>query len=540
MVKYLHLFLWLILPLGEVSAQVLTSPPPADGFLIQLRPEVDLASWKLPELKSLEGGFLIRKVVDEELKILHLEHTFGESRPEQVKSLQQMPGVLHAQLNAAVSTRNLTPNDPFWDAQWNLHKIGALSMWSESNYGKTMDGTSIVVAVLEPTGFDIQHEDLRDQIWTNEKEMPLDQLDNDQNGYIDDYFGWNALNQNDDHSNRVAHGTQVAGLISTTNDNGIGLSSVGWNTKLLMLSGSLHDAEVISNYRYALRQRQLFNETNGKEGAFVVATNASFGRSGEQSAIWCAVYDQLGEAGILSVSAADNRLVNTDLRSDMPTSCASEYLITVTGIDPFDNFVKNRAYGPRTVDIAAPSTQLFTTDPWDQYVELGYVGNSFAAPHVSGAIGLMYSLPFPTLRDMAVQEPGQTALLMKSFLFEGAQPLSSLRGKIKTESRLDLTGTFQLMKRHFETQKTELAIQGVYPNPFYAEVQIDCFLPEPGSYRLLVYDLQGRLLQEQSFQNTLVGPRRLQLNLQAVPSGIYQLWIEGASAVDVAKLVKMR
>jgi hypothetical protein len=413
-------------------------------------------------------------------------------------------------------------------------------MWSESAFGQTIQGTPIAVAVLEPAGFDIHHEDLQAQVWVNEKELPADQLDNDQNAYVDDYLGWNAAQHNDDHSSNVSHGTQVAGIISATNDNGVGVASVGWNTKLLLLSGNRYEKEIISNYLYALRQRELFNESNGQEGAFIVATNASFGRSGEPSVLWCDIYDQLGAAGILSVSAADNRPVNTDLRSDMPTSCSSEFLITVTGVDAFDNFLADRAYGPNTVDIAAPASQLVTTNAWDQYIEFDHAGNSFAAPHVSGAIGLMYSLPFEELQKKSIHDPGQMALLMKSFLFEGAQALPTLTGKIKTEARLDLAGTFQLMKQHFELREKELAIRRVFPNPFGTYIQVDCYLPESGNYALKVYDLQGRLLAQQNFENIVLGQQLLRLDLHQLPRGVYQLQVEGATAVDVSKLVKIK
>ena len=271
-----------------------------------------------------------------------------------------------------------------------------------------------------------------------------------------------------------------------------------------------------------------------------MATNASFGRSGDPSEIWCAVYDQLGAAGILSVSAAENRPVNTDLRADMPTSCSSEYLITVTGVDAFDNFLVDRAYGPQTVDIAAPAAQLITTDVRDQYIELDYAGNSFAAPHLTGAIGLMYSLPFPALREMAIQEPAKTALLMRSFLFAGARVLPSLTGKIKTEARLDLTETFQLMQQHFSLNQQGLLIQRVYPNPFHHVFRVDCVLPEPGSYQVMIYDLQGRLLDQRTIRKTIVGAHTLEIALPKLPGGIYQLRIQGASAVAMARLVKMQ
>lgn len=538
MARYLYTIIWLMGGFLFLSAQDVASPLPPKGYIIQLDPEIDIERWNLPELRSQEGNFIIRKVIDAPLKILYLEHAFGESQPEHLQTLRQMPGVRYAELNYPVSTRGLPPNDPFWDAQWNLHRIGALSMWSESAYGQTIDGTPIAVAILEPEGFDVQHEDLVQQIWVNEKETPADQLDNDGNGYIDDYMGWNANRENDSHNFTIPHGTWVAGILSATNDNDLGIASVGWNTKLVLMSGNLYVSQVISNYIYVLRQRQLFNETNGQEGAFIVATNASFGYLGEVSEIWCDIYNRLGEAGILSVSAAPNEPINIDLRSDMPTSCSSEFLITVTGVDAFDNFLTNKAYGLNTVDIAAPASHLVTTHPMDQYIELEEAGNSMAAPHVSGAIGLMYSLPFNDLEEMAIQEPANTALLMKSFLFDGAKRLSSLSGKIKTGGRLDLTGTYRLMKAHFTSREENLTIRKVYPNPFKNYVLVDCYLPEVGPFTLKVYDMQGRLLASDKYDNVVEGQRLLRMDLHLLPSGLYQLQIEGASAVDVAKLVK--
>jgi hypothetical protein len=93
---------------------------------------------------------------------------------------------------------------------------------------------------------------------------------------------------------------------------------------------------VITGYSYILQQRKLYNSTQGHNGAFIVATNASWGIDNGQAAdapLWCAMYDSLGQAGILNVSAADNRpAINVDSVGDLPSLCPSDFLIAVTSI----------------------------------------------------------------------------------------------------------------------------------------------------------------------------------------------------------------
>ncbi len=93
------------------------------------------------------------------------------------------------------------------------------------------------------------------------------------------------------------------------------------------------EASVVSAYNYPLTMRMLYNTTGGESGAFVVATNASLGIDNADASnypIWCAVYDTLGEEGILSCGATANNNVNIDVVGDMPTGCASPYMAAVT------------------------------------------------------------------------------------------------------------------------------------------------------------------------------------------------------------------
>ena len=534
--KYV-LFLLLLLPFLSFAQIKSKAPLQAKGYLIVLEEDEQLESLS----SSIDPAFLVEKVISKEYKMLHIRHPSGRSFNDLLLKIKKQPGIKYAQLNHPVQVRQNVPNDPFWEAQWNLHKVGVLSMFQQSLFGQTTQGTPIVLGILEPNGFDTRHEDLIHQFWRNESEVPGDGLDNDDNGYIDDYLGWNALQSNDEQFSVIPHGTLVAGLASASNNNELGITSIGWNSKLLLLSGNHYESEVIENYLYALALRKRFNESQGKEGAFIVATNASFGTNGapEDFPIWCEIYNRLGAQGILSISAADNKPFNTDLRADMPTSCNSEYLITVTGVDAFDNFISGHAYGPETVDIAAPASQILTTAPNNTYVEVPVAGTSYAAPQITGAIGLMYSLPYEQIQQQAIHSPDATALLMKTFLLNGVQTLPTLKGKIRSEGRLDLQRTHQLLHRHFNQPIVSLKINKIYPNPFTSRVIIDCYLPTQETYNFQVVDLQGRIVTQLDWDNHFVGQQTIDLPLDQLGAGVYFLKIASASATATHKMVKI-
>ena len=108
-------------------------------------------------------------------------------------------------------------------------------------------------------------------------------MDDDGNGFEDDYLGWNTGKGNDDIDDLNFHGTPVAGIIGAQGNNGVGVTGVNWDVKLMIVAarnitdGTFTVAEAVEAYSYALENRKLYNETNGEKGAFVVATNASWG-----------------------------------------------------------------------------------------------------------------------------------------------------------------------------------------------------------------------------------------------------------------------
>ena len=175
----------------------------------------------------------------------------------------------------------------------------------------------------------------------NGAEIPNNGIDDDGNGFVDDYNGWN-VQSDDDNVGAGGHGTSVSGMIGATGDNGIGGAGVNWDVDIMQVDmgfGGLSEANVVASYNYPYEMRALFNETNGEQGAFVVATNASWGinyGNSSEATLWCGYYDDLGAEGILNCGATANLDVNIDVVDDLPTGCGSPYMVSITASDDND------------------------------------------------------------------------------------------------------------------------------------------------------------------------------------------------------------
>jgi hypothetical protein len=192
--------------------------------------------------------------------------------------------------------------------------------------------------------------------------------------------------------------------------------------------------------------RQRYNETNGEEGAFVVATNSSWGidfGQPEDSPLWCAYYDTLGVYGILNCGATINGNQNVDVVGDLPTACGSDYMISVTNMNHFDQKVTSAGYGSETIDLGAFGQGTWNVQAGGGYG--GFGGTSGATPHVAGTIGLIYSLPCPGLIELANENPQAAADLVREAIFETVEPNASLEGITVTGGRLNVKQVMQYM-----------------------------------------------------------------------------------------------
>lgn len=351
-----------------------------------------------------------------------------------------------AQLNHYVSLRSVTPDDTEYNRQWNLNNTGqnngtvgadvkAEKAWQYATGGLSADGDTIVVAIIDG-GIDLTHQDLN--LWKNKNEIPNNGIDDDANGYIDDYDGWN-LNNNTGQLSNDNHGTHVAGIAGAIGNNNKGIAGVNWNVKIMPVQvDNYTDAAVAAAYSYVFDQRKRYDETGGLQGAFVVATNASFGEDYANAAdypLWCGIYDSLGSLGILNAGATINATVDVDVRGDMPTTCKSDFLISVTNTTRIDALA-NAGFGKINIDLGAPGTQVYSCFAGNSYGNLS--GTSMSAPHIAGAVSLLFAAGCDSFIQAYKNNPPLVALKIRAAILNGVDPIPALKDKTATGGRLNM------------------------------------------------------------------------------------------------------
>lgn len=294
---------------------------------------------------------------------------------------------------------NITPDDPFYGNQWYLEKIKADAAW-----GKISASPDIVVAVID-SGVDTDHPDLEKNIWKNRREIPNNGKDDDNNGFIDDVFGWDFTTNTADPNPKFAsgwteagvdHGTMVAGIIAARGNNNEGISGVTWQAQIMSLkaigdNGEGRTSDVIRAIDYA---------TNN--GADII--NLSFVSFNYSEALQEAIR-RAHDAGLLIVAAAGNDQASGEGydidKTPIYPACydgdqGENMVIGVSATDALDQKARFSSYGSRCVDLTAPGISFFgaTTpganpaDPnrlYDGY----WSGTSMAAPLVSAALALI-------------------------------------------------------------------------------------------------------------------------------------------------------
>lgn len=421
---------------------------------------------------------------------------------EILKMAKQTARIETAQLNHIAQSRGVAPNDVNYPSQWALNNTGqnngtpmadidAERAWAFSQGGVTADGDTIVVAILDD-GMNLFHEDLIENVWRNIHEIPNNQIDDDNNGFIDDYNGWNIDNDTSFIASKL-HGSAVAGVIGAQGNNTKGISGVNWHVKLMPIQvNALTDDRVTAAYYYAYVMRKKYNQTQGNEGAFIVATNASFGvdlGNPDDFPLWCSIYDSLGQLGILNVAATTNQALDVDQRGDVPTACKSDFLIAVTEIARTDIFPFS-GYGAINVDLAAPGIDIFSTITGNAYLFVD--GTSFASPHVAGVVALLYAAACDSFIFQYKNQPQSTALQVKKFILDATDPTPALKDKVLTEGRLNAYRSILELKSQY-CNSCPLGVQVSKINP-------SCFGIDDGAIQISAqggtppyeYDSRGR------------------------------------------------
>ncbi|MDA0970337.1 MAG: S8 family peptidase, partial [Planctomycetota bacterium] len=314
-----------------------------------------------------------------------------------------------------------TPNDPDLSRLWGLHNTGqtggvddadidALEAWNI-----TTGSRDVVIAVID-TGVDYTHRDLAANAWQNPGEIPGNGVDDDGNGFVDDIYGYDFVNNDGDPMDDNGHGTHVAGTIGGVGNDGTGIVGVNWQISIMGLkflsgggSGSTSDAVRAVNYATIMRR---------DHGINIVATNNSWGGGGFSQSLSDAI-EGGGNAGILFIAAAGNEGNNNDTFPGYPASMTSEAIISVAATDSSNNLAGFSNYGATSVDVGAPGVGIYSALPGNGYAS--YSGTSMATPHVAGIVGLL-----------AAANPNLTAAEIRTAILDTAVPISSLNGRVAT------------------------------------------------------------------------------------------------------------
>jgi hypothetical protein len=392
-------------------------------------------------------GLGIKEVLVPDMNIYLFQYDNSRSQPvDALLSLMRSSDVEIAQFNHRFKER-VIPNDTRFAEQWDKHNTGqsggtvdadidAPEAWEISTGGVTPLGDTIVVAIVDG-GQQVTHTDL--DTWRNHGEIAANGIDDDGNGYIDDIYGWHAGNNNGTIPSN-SHGTHCAGIVGGRGNNSLGVAGVNWKVKTMPIAyGSATESNVIKAYGYALKQRRIYNQTNGAKGAFVVSTNSSFGIDYGRPVnypLWCAFYDTLGNAGILSAGAGPNLNINIDIQGDIPTTCPSKFLIAVTNTTRTDAKNSGAGYGAINMDLGAPGTSILSTVPTNSYSSL--TGTSMATPQVAGAIALLHAGAHSHYIQLMKSNPDSAAVLFKQFLLSTVDTIPSMTGITVSNGRLNL------------------------------------------------------------------------------------------------------
>jgi subtilisin family serine protease len=299
--------------------------------------------------------------------------------------------------------------DPELSRAWHLDSMGARAAWT------TTRGRPETKIAIVDSGVDYNHADLSQNIALNTLEIPDNGIDEDQNGYTDDYVGWDFIWNNGLPFDRAGHGTFLATIAGSVADNGVGTAGVCPECSIIPVRYLNHDGlgdteDAIKGIYYSIKRK-----------ASVI--NLSFSGEGYDADLKKAI-EEAGRNDILVIACASNDESNLDRESIYPAKFNLPNLITVAASDSLGRLWEGSNWGKNSVHLAAPGDDIvgLWLGAWDTGS-----GTSDSAAVLSGAAGLVRSA-----------NPSLTAVEVKTILLNTVRKTPGMRGKVKTDGVVDV------------------------------------------------------------------------------------------------------
>lgn len=402
----------------------------ADHLLVALRPGTDAAA-----CAAANGCTLRRRIPATDLWLFAFTTPDPEAPDRMRTRLAATPAVLRVEPDWCAQLA-VTPDDPDFATQWNLRNTGqsagtagadikAVEAWDISTGSR-----DVVVAVID-TGIAHGHAQLAANLWTNPAESGLDAqgrdrrnngIDDDGNGYVDDWRGWDFVNDDNDADDDHGHGTHCAGIVGAAGNDGRGVTGVCWRVSLVGLKfldaggyGAYSDAIAAVRYAAGLRLPILSNSWGGSSRSDEL--EAAFAFAAAQGSLICA-------------AAGNGYGSNNDRIPYYPANLALPTLLSVAATNRWDEPAWFSNVGPHTVHLAAPGEEILSTVPDGQAV---MSGTSMATPHVAGVAALLKTA-----------RPDLDATALRQLLLDGARRLDVLTPVCASGARLDAAASLRL------------------------------------------------------------------------------------------------
>jgi len=390
------------------------------SVLVRFKPGVDDA---VIQAVKLAAGVRVEPIATWDLVpgLEHLMVTEGTAE-DAIRKLTMLPMVEYAEFDDIVRI-GVTPNDTNYSLLWGMNNTGqtvngdpgvsGADINAPQAWDITTGSASLVIADID-TGVNYNHPDLAGNSWINPGETAGNGIDDDGNGYVDDTRGWDFYSNDNNPIDDNGHGTHTAGTFGAVGNNGVGVTGVAWQCKIMALkflgaSGSGSTSGAISCLNYAV-------------GKGVKVSNNSWGGGGYNQALFDAINNSRG-IGHVFVAAAGNAGLNTDLSANYPSGYNIDNIISVASSTNDDARSSFSNFGATTVDLAAPgSTILSTYGSGYAYLD----GTSMATPHVTGVVALVQG-----------RHPDWTYAQVRQRILATTRPVAAFSGITVTGGVLD-------------------------------------------------------------------------------------------------------